>query len=256
MNSFVTVILASLSASPDSAAGDPLTEPLTLTQDEAAAEPTDPKWTGSFNLGATSTDGNTDIKNATLSFDAELRREKDRWTASALWFYSEENDSVTQRTTQGGIKYDYFVDEKLYYLANAAAATDREADLQLRATTGVGVGYQWRDDESWKFSTEAGPSWFYEDYERQSPDDYISLRLQYNVEYLKLEEWTISQLGLIFPSLEDSDDIYTRLDTRVRYDLKENMFAQVQWLWEWDNTPASGNDRSDHRYLLTIGWSF
>jgi hypothetical protein len=34
------------------------------------------------------------------------------------------------------------------------------------------------------------------------------------------------------------------------------MFAQVQWVMDWDNTPASGAERVDSLFLLTVGWKF
>jgi hypothetical protein len=38
--------------------------------------------------------------------------------------------------------------------------------------------------------------------------------------------------------------------------LTEKMFAQLGWLFTWDNTPAAGAERTDNLVLLTIGWSF
>jgi hypothetical protein len=26
--------------------------------------------------------------------------------------------------------------------------------------------------------------------------------------------------------------------------------------WDWDNTPAEGTDKSDYRYILSIGYGF
>jgi hypothetical protein len=34
------------------------------------------------------------------------------------------------------------------------------------------------------------------------------------------------------------------------------MFAQLAWVWDYDSTPSPGRDRSDNRYVLSVGWKF
>ena len=60
----------------------------------------------------------------------------------------------------------------------------------------------------------------------------------------------------MFPSLEDEEDIHLEVDTRLRCDLSDNLYAQFQWLFDWDNTPADGAEREDHRLFLSVGYSF
>lgn len=219
-------------------------------------EEEDKGWTGSLSIGALNTDGNTDIKSASTILEAERKREKDRTTFGFYWNYNEEDGSVTQRRIGGRAQYDWFKSDKTYYLVQTGAENDAESDLDLRFNLGAGIGQQWYDEEEWKFSSEIGPSWFFEDYKGESSNDYIAARLAYNLDHMHGEKLTFSQSATVFPSLEDSEDIYSKLDSRVRYALTEAMFAQFQWIWDWDNTPASGNDRSDHRHVLTVGWSF
>ena len=47
-----------------------------------------------------------------------------------------------------------------------------------------------------------------------------------------------------------------RLDTHGRVNLTDKMFAQLQWIMTWDNTPSTGSDRVDDLYLFSLGWSF
>ena len=56
--------------------------------------------------------------------------------------------------------------------------------------------------------------------------------------------------------VEDSDDVTARWDTRVKTNLTDTMFAQLQWVLTYDNTPVTGLDRQDHLLALTIGWTF
>jgi hypothetical protein len=52
------------------------------------------------------------------------------------------------------------------------------------------------------------------------------------------------------------DDFYARIDTRARATLTESMFAQLQWILDYDNTPAPGLEKQDHRLIAAVGWSF
>jgi putative salt-induced outer membrane protein YdiY len=222
-------------------------------QDEEAAVP---EWEGAATLGISLTEGNTDITTASATVDASKKLEKERYTLGLSWNYSEESGEVTQRKTYGKGQYDRFVSEKLYWLVQASAEADDAAGVDLRTTVGAGAGYQFADGEKWKLSGEGGLSLFNEDFEDGTGDEYLAARLAYNWAYVMSEQWSFEQVGTVFPSLEDSDDIYSRIDTRAKVTLTENMFAQAQWIWDWDNTPAEGNDRSDHLVLVTLGWSF
>ena len=222
-------------------------------QDETAASP---QWEGAVTVGVSLTEGNTDITKASAAVDASKKLEKERYTLGFSWNFSEENETVTQRKTYGKGQYDRFVSEKMYWLLQASAEADDAAGVDLRTTVGAGVGYQFSDTEKWKLSGEAGLSWFNEEFEDSTENDYIAARLAYKWAYILSEKWAFEQSGEIFPSLEDSEDIYSKIDSRAKVTLTENMFAQAQWVWDWDNTPAAGNDRSDHLLLITVGWSF
>lgn len=233
--------------------------PLSLAQEPEAGQ--EPAWHGSFSLGFLTATGNTERTSANFLADGELRREKDRTTLGAFWSYATEEDDLgnsttTERRLGGNAKYDRFLDERSYLLATGSAEKDAKADLDLRWTAGLGYGYQVREEEDYKLSTEVGLSYFNEDFKGAPVDDYISARAAYDVFWKPAEDWTLEQTGQIFPSVENSDDVYSKLDTRGRYNFSEAMFAQAQWVWDWDNTPAAGNERSDHRLLLSVGWSF
>lgn len=226
-------------------------------QDDAAGEEEeDPGWEGSATVGVSVTDGNSDITKASATIDATKKVEKERYTLGFSWNFLEEEGDVTQRKTYGEAQYDRFLSEKLYWLVQGSAEADEAANVDLRTTLGAGVGYQFADSEKWKLSGEAGLSWFNEEFGDGTEDDYIAARLAYKWAYEMNDRWSFEQSGKIFPSLEDSEDIYSRVDTRAKATLTESMFAQLQWVWDWDNTPAAGNERSDHLYLVTVGWKF
>lgn len=242
-------------------------EPTTLAaQDPApAAQPVEPKWTGAVSLGASVFDGDTDTRTANATADAEYRREHDRTTVGFYWNYQEDKNatpSITQRRTGLKAKYDYFFSKRTYGLVQASAENDKAADVKLRTTIGVGAGHQFLEDEAWigsgtwKVSAEAGIAQFDEDFDVAKDNDYITARAAYKAEWAASAKWGFFQSCEIFPSLEDSSDLFITLDTRGKVALTEKMFGQLQWKWTYDNTPAGNLSRTNDLYALTIGWSF
>jgi putative salt-induced outer membrane protein YdiY len=216
-----------------------------------------PKWTGSVALGASYSDGNTDRRSASATVDTEKRREKDRFTLGFLWRYADDSGILTDRQTQLRGKYDYFFSKKMYGLAQASAEDNFSAALDLRLTAGVGLGYQFKESPSWKIAAEAGLSYVDSDYTGTVDDTaYLAARAAYNWDWKPNTKYNLSQVGEIFPSLERSEDINARVDSKGRVNLTDKMFAQLQWLYQWDNTPATGKVRSDNMVLLGVGWSF
>lgn len=219
-------------------------------------------WEGSINLGASFSTGNTERRAVNAQAEAVRRGEVDRITAKALWSYADEKvatatRNLTERRVQGSLKYDYFVTEKLYTLATALALGDTLADIDLRFTAGAGLGYQWIEEEDIKFATELGLSYFSEDYRSATPStDTIAVRGAYYLDWQLSEDTQFLQDVEVLPGLETSDDIFLTKDSRIRTSLTDSMFAQAQWIMIYDNTPSPGLERVDHRFLLSLGWSF
>ena len=232
-------------------------------------------WTGSWNVGATYTDGNTSVQSYNVNFDAERKVGENRWTATAFWNYSTDNNqanSLLARNAFGQLKYDRFLNEKTYVWVDATAFTDEIALLDLRYTVGGGVGHQFIDmgvdadgnkitkpGEIDTLRGEIGLTYFNEEFDEVSgtPDnDYIAARAMVDFGMDLTETTRLENTTTVFPSLEDSEDFYGIADTRVKMKVSENMFAQMQWIMQYDNAPAAGVEREDHRVVAGLGWNF
>ncbi len=239
------------------------------TQDAAAA--TDPKWTGDVNLGATLNTGNTENVTVAASMDAELKRQKDRHSVNLFWSFGETKikapgtptaTAITERKLGALYQYDYFVNDKTYYFGRAAANSDKLAKLDLRWLAGGGVGHQFRDEEDFKLSGEAGLVYINENYEEPLPptpsadSEGISLTLGYDVVKTLTETTVFEQHTQIYPSLKDSSDVYARVDSQLKIKMTETMNARLQWILQWDNTPAPGLRSVDNQFIAGLSWGF
>jgi putative salt-induced outer membrane protein YdiY len=229
---------------------------------EEAAPPPEPGWHGTLSAGLTLTRGNSETTTIAVAGDAEHKTEADRWTTS-VWFNQDEQedpdtgDSTTTAKNYGGkLQYDRFLTEKLYWLANAKGERDEAASLQFRGTAGLGLGYQFKDTESFKLNGEAGLNWVHEDLEGESPNEFLAARLASNWEYLWTETTKLGQTAELYPSLEDSDDWTSKIDTHADVSMTKAMFLRLQHVLDYDNTPAEGAKKADNRVLVTVGWTF
>lgn len=229
---------------------------------EDAPEPVKHVWTGSVAIGASYQDGNTDTRGVNANANAEYRGEDDRWTIAGYWNYGETKDQATGDSTINarkaglGVKYDYFLSKKVYAFANAGTETDLLADIQRRDFIGAGLGYQWREDETLKWGSEVGAGYFDERRYSDEDKDYIAARLANNIDWKINEKSNLSNILAVYPSLEDGDDVYSRSQTTFKTMLTEKMFLQIQWIWDYDNTPSEGLARNDNTVTLGLGWSF
>lgn len=240
------------------APGFDLTAPL-----EVPPLPDDPKpedlnvWKGGISAGGTVTDGNVHQKTATATGHAEKRREKDRITLDFLWNYAETSGAVTQRHTYGSAKYDRFLSKKAYLFGQTSGEYDFTSQLDLRFIVGAGGGYQFVENDHWKFSGELGVAYVDADFKDNSADkSYPAARGAYKLDWTPNESWTAGQTAEIYPSLEHKEDVTARVDTHAKVMLSKSVFAMFQWIFSWNNTPPSGVKRTDDLYLLTVGWSF
>jgi putative salt-induced outer membrane protein YdiY len=231
--------------------------PLLLTA-LAASQDVEPKpvWTGAVTAGLSATEGNTDLKKASATADAKKELADSRYTVGLSWNFSQESDLITQRKSFGKAQYDRFFTEKTYWLAQSSAEADAQAGVDLRTTLGAGAGRQFLATDKWDASAELGLTWFNQEEAASESQSYMAARMAYNLGWKPNDRWEFLQSAEVYPSVGDTADVYSKLDTRVKATLGDNMFAQVQWVMDWDNTPASGADRVDSLYLLTVGWKF
>ena len=220
------------------------------------------KWTGSIVAGALITRGNSDTDNVNISIDAVRRREDDRMTASAGYLYGRQEDPGTgdDSTTVDNWfvvgKYDYFLSEKLYLYGLGRIERDRIANLDLRVSPSIGVGYQWVERPDLNFSTEAGLGWVYEDFETGDSEDHFAARFAYHVDKQLNDKVSVFHNLEYLPSLEDISDFNLNTDAGIKASMTDRMFTQFKIEWKYDAEPAPGAEKNDLRYILGVGWQF
>ena len=231
--------------------------------DIAKVNPEKVKWTGVVSAGATMVRGNTENNSASVGVEAARRTDNDRITLGAGYYFAEQRDNATgDHSTSADNwflkgQYDYFFTEKFYGYGNLKYEKDRIANLDMRVTPGVGVGYQWIESADLNFSTEAGLAYVHEEY--TDPDDtrdFMAGRLAYHVDKSFNDHVKAFHNLEYIPSFEDAATFLANTDVGLRAAMTARLSLEAKAQLAYNSQPAEGRDKKDTRYILGIGWNF
>lgn len=221
------------------------------------------RWTGSLALNGMFETGNSNTQTVGFTAAATRRSDDDRIAVGAQYLYGRQEDPDTgeKNTTTNNwfaaAKYDYFFTKQLYGYAGIRLEGDDIADLKIRVSPTVGVGYQWYEGPTFNLATEAGLAYVYEDYTTTGSNDYFAARLAYRV------DWTPRPGIFLFhgleylPSFEDpGGQFLINADAGVRFTLISKLFSEFKIEWKHNQAPAPGREKDDFRFLVGVGWSF
>jgi len=209
------------------------------------------------NVGIDVKKGNTDTE--TYHFDGRFiaRTEENRYRV-AFEMDNEKSSGVdTVDNWLGSINYDHFLSEKWFLYGNTSFESDQFKDLNLRTFLGMGSGYQFVETSATKFSGEAGLSYANEDYMVDEDNSYPAGRLAFTFERPFFDERLVffhDDETLV--NLEDADDITIRTQTGFRFPFFRRLNMTLQYNWDWEKTPATGQNKTDERYLVTLGYEY
>jgi len=207
------------------------------------------------NAGLSKTDGNTDTQDIYADAEFMARTLRNRYTIGGLYKRSEKEDVKTEDKALGYMKYDHFFSKNWYGYAHASGEQDEFKDLDLRATLGVGVGYQFIESERTNLSLEAGLSYVDENYIVAEDNSFAAGRWGLKFDHFLLPkslQYFLYHTGL--QSVEDSDDLVLHTQTGFRIPFYKNLNITAQFNWEYDKSPSPGKKESDYTYLLTLGY--
>jgi putative salt-induced outer membrane protein YdiY len=215
------------------------------------------KLSGRINVGLNKASGNTDMENAHVDLEFLARTVSHRVTLGGAYNRSSEDSRKTEDNAMGRLKHDYFLTRELYWYLKGMVERDDFKEISLRTTLGPGVGYQFFEGELMNLSVEAGPSYVYTNYSGGGQDDSVSGRWGVKFDrffFEKLFQYYFSSEGYV--SASDSSDVFMFTRTGLRFPIRGGLSLNAGFEWDWDNIPAEGADKSDYRYILSIGYGF
>lgn len=215
------------------------------------------KVNGRMNVGFAGNSGNTETSSLHADGEMVARTEVNRYTLGAAFNWAKDANSETESNINVYSKYDHFLSKRWYLSTKAAFLKDRFKDLRLRSRFGAGVGYQIWESEKRNLSLEGGMSYVNEDYFSAPDEDYPGARWALHFDHFLFDSLTqFFHRHELNVGLKNIKDLLFVLETGLRFPLKNNLNATMQFNYEYDNTPAEGKKRDDEAYMVNFGYSW
>ena len=221
-------------------------------------------YIGNLTGGYSQTTGNSHLRNASLIGELVARSEQLRLTMNVRYVDGDDAGRLITRNARGTIKLDFFITKKLFWFTSAYFEQDSFQDLKLRTAVATGPGYQWVDRGDYSgitkdmtFYSEAGLSYFNEDF--SVAPDKASLRARVSLKFnwpIFEDAITIYHFSELFPSLQDTSDVYFTMDNGVRFKVWQGFVTSFQITTRYNSRPAPGTTDTDQLYLITLGYAF
>lgn len=224
--------------------------------------PAPKRWSGSVTAGAIIQRGNSDTESFNVAANATRQGDNNTLSLSAAYAFGQSRDKDTgvENTTTDTwftqAKLDHSLSAKWYDYALIRVEQDNVANLHVRVTPGVGMGYRWINKPETHFNTEAGVTWVYEQYDTAGSREHIAARLAYHYDRKINDKVSIVHNLEYLPNVADISDFNLNIDISVRAALIKATFFEVKALWQHDSQPAPGAEDDDLLFTLGLGWNF
>lgn len=213
-------------------------------------------YSGVFNLGGILYRGNTDSRALNVATRFQVRTRKHRFTVDAKHNYGEANGVVTARNSAASLKYDFFARDKVYSYAHSLSEQDYFANLNLRSSEGLGMGYQFFDTRQLSLFAEMGVSYFNEDViigvDKRSAAGRWAVGLDWEAVPKRL---------MLFHRQEgyfsgNSNSVTLRAEQGLRVPLIDNVSANFEVDYRFNRYPEAGKKKTDMNVILGVTYEY
>ena len=104
--------------------------------------------------------------------------------------------------------------------------------------------------------TEAGLAYFNEDFNAAGDKSSVRARISVKWNWPFFEDRiTIYHLSELFPSLQNTSDVFLTMDNGVRFKIWQGFVSSFQITTRYNSRPAPGTGDTDNLYLITLGYA-
>lgn len=218
-------------------------------------------WDTSLALGVHVTDGNsrTLLGSARLASQREVAEHTLRLGLEGVYGENtvanelgEEESQVTAESAKASASYRYAL-SGTYFYGDSAVLHDDTADVEYRATVGVGLGYSVVKTDNASVGVEGGAGYLWEDV-ADLTDNYVTLRVAV------ISERRLSKTAKVWESVEyvpradDLDDYLLAGEIGVEAAVDSSLSLRVVVQDRYDSTPAAGREENDVAVISSLSW--
>ncbi len=215
-----------------------------------------PEWTGDITLAANLKSGNNDKSGFSVGINALRMARKNRFELGSLFRYAREGGTLSTRNAYGRLKYDLFINRKLYSYLSSEFSHDKFRDLRLRTVVGPGGGYQVWNDDTRSLGLELGIAYYNENMYQGENHSWFSGRLGANLRYRIGNVLVFTDQLVVYPKLERASDFSLRNEAALSAPLAFGWALRLVNIIEFDNSPEPGIKKADYDFLLGLQYNF
>ena len=236
--------------------------------DVKAIDPVPEAWHGSVAASFLAQRGNTYSHTASVAADVKRRWEHDRFTASGEYDYAEtgsnkDNKEKSQDEWLAKAQHDHFWSQRFYSYENGQYKRDVVADLNARYRIGLGLGYQWLENENvldtgkWSFNQELGANYTKDRYELTT-EEYNAIHYAHHATYNPIWSDAVDFFhNLEFdPSTKNFNNYTLDADVGMNIKITGNLKFTAKASWEYNSNPQKGTKKCDSKYFAGLGYEW
>ncbi len=213
-------------------------------------------WKNSLGFDLTGASGNTDSFGIGVRLDSKYGNKLRNYDMYLSYNNSYKKDQTIVDETKLGLEYDSRFFELLSWYAKTDLENDRLEEINLRATTALGLKYLWIDDKPYKFSLRSGLAFRFEEYGLSNQENVDALALDFGIEYShKIKDFLSLESDItIIPSVEKFSDYLLSKDTAlvIPLDKKSNWNLRTGLDGTYNSTPVKSAEELDLKYYMRL----
>jgi putative salt-induced outer membrane protein len=222
-------------------------------QEKLAAQNVLDGWSGSGEVGAFASTGNTSNVGAVIGLKAAKETRRWKHSFNGIIDYQRQSGLVSKQRYLAGYEGHYNISPALYSLLTLSYESDRFSGFNRRFAESVGLGYNIFDTPTFRLSAEAGPGIRQTRFTDGIQDDGISARGAGNLWWKIAPDIVFTQDGSAFySSFNTSFQARTALTTK----LNGSLSARASFQMNTESNPPIGRRTSDTTSRVSLVYGF
>ncbi len=224
-----------------------------FAQDAPAPDAAELGWTGSGELGAFQSSGNTKSIGGTAGL--ALTKESENWRLKlrALGDYQRTNGVTSREQAVAAFEPNYKINERLYAYGLGQYERDKFQGFSSRFTASGGLGYQVIKTERTKLDVKVGPAWRKTNFVSGGSTSSIAGLLDTNFGYKISPTVTFTQDTSAYVESKNSSLLSL---TGINAKLSDKLTARLSYQVDHETKPPVGLKKTDTLTRFTLLFGF
>jgi putative salt-induced outer membrane protein YdiY len=219
----------------------------------------DLRYKGNLDFGGNRTKGNTDTTAVNASTENTVWTERHRGHLDGKYAFASADGENTAKNARGTLGYDYFFTKKFFANSYEFLEYDKFQGLDIRSTTGLGLGYQFFDTPSHSLSVSIGPAFVYEKFKETGTTKTATGAWAVDWDYDLISDRIRvyhQQKGFRDFGGGGSTALRWTAEQGARIEVYGSLYLKVAFEYRYNSDPEPGKKQSDRAFIWALGYEF